>query len=87
MYKLKLYYKPTCPYCQKVLHFLKKKNIELPLRNVDADSDGRKELIKIGGKAQIPCLVIDGRALYESDEIIEWMEKNIVEKQELRSKK
>ena len=36
----------------------------------------RDELIKIGGKPQIPCLVIDGKALYESLDIIEWFKKN-----------
>ncbi len=36
----------------------------------------RDELIKIGGKPQVPCLVIDGKALYESSDIIEWLKKN-----------
>ena len=35
-----------------------------------------EELVKIGGKSQVPCLVIDGRALYESDDIIEWLKEN-----------
>ncbi|MDR2716000.1 MAG: glutathione S-transferase N-terminal domain-containing protein, partial [Coriobacteriaceae bacterium] len=30
-------------------------------------------LIKIGGKKQIPCLVIEGKALYESDDIIAYL--------------
>jgi len=36
----------------------------------------RDELIKIGGKPQVPCLVIDGKVLYESLDIIEWFKKN-----------
>ena len=36
----------------------------------------RDELIKIGGKGQVPCLVNDGKALYESTDIIEWFKKN-----------
>ena len=35
-----------------------------------------EELIKIGGKPQVPCLVIDGKALYESLDIIEWFKRN-----------
>jgi len=34
------------------------------------------ELIKIGGKSQVPCLVINGRALYESQDIIKWFDEN-----------
>ena len=36
----------------------------------------RAELIAIGGKPQVPCLVIDGKALYESLDIIDWVRKN-----------
>jgi len=39
------------------------------------------ELIKIGGKPQVPCLIIGGaKALYESWDIIEWFRKNYVKK-------
>jgi glutathione S-transferase len=33
----------------------------------------QNDLIKIGGKKQIPCLVIEGKALYESDDIIAYL--------------
>ena len=36
----------------------------------------RRELIDIGGKAQVPCLIVDGRAIYESDAIIAWLRQN-----------
>ena len=52
------YYKPTCPFCQKVLNFMKIKGISLPLKNVDEHQEGRKELMEIGGKAQVPCLFL-----------------------------
>lgn len=77
MPKLLLYYKPTCPFCQKVFNFMKTKGISLPLRNVDEHLEGRKELIEIGGKAQVPCLLIDGKALYESDDIVAWLKENV----------
>ena len=40
------------------------------------DSNATTELIQIGGKTQVPCLIIDGQALYESDDIIDWLKKN-----------
>ena len=40
------------------------------------DSAVRDELIKIGGDSQVPCLTIDGQAMYESDDIIDWLKEN-----------
>lgn len=76
MPELKLYYKPTCPFCRKVLYYMETRGLEVPLCNVDAARGLREELVRIGGKAQVPCLVIDGKALYESDDIIDWLEEN-----------
>jgi len=33
-----LYYKSTCPYCQKVLNFIDEQGIELPLKNIDQNA-------------------------------------------------
>ena len=70
-----LYYKPTCSFSQKVLKFLEENDIELPLKNIDKDPKAKEELLHLGGKAQIPCLFIDGKALYESNDIIEWLKE------------
>lgn len=76
MAQLTLYYKPSCPYCQKVLRFLRAASIDLPLKNTIEDGKNANALIEIGGKRQVPCLVIDGKALYESDDIIMWLKQN-----------
>ena len=73
MDKLQLFYKPTCPFCHKVLTFLEAHQRELPLRDIDHDPAARDELLKTGGKTQVPCLFIDGQPLYESDDIIAWL--------------
>lgn len=78
MPKLVLYYMPSCPYCQKVLRYMESNNIEIPLKNIREDSAIREELITIGGKGQVPCLVIDRKAMYESDDIIEWLKENFI---------
>ena len=65
-----LYIKPTCPYCQKVLRFMEAHDIKIALRDTSADPEAREELVRVGGKAQVPCLFIDGTPLYESDDII-----------------
>ena len=76
MSHLTLYYKPTCPYCQKVLTHMDQNGISVPLKNRDENPHIRQELINIGGKPQVPCLTIDGKALYESDDIIQWFRQN-----------
>jgi len=47
---------------------LDKKNITKPAI--------RAELIEIGGKGQVPCLVHNGKPLYESTDIINWLAQN-----------
>lgn len=70
-----LYYKPSCPYCQKVLRYLDSQNQKIPLKDTN-NQKYRAELIQIGGKAQVPCLVINGHALYESDDIIAYLKQH-----------
>lgn len=72
---LVLYYKPSCPFSQKVLKFLEKNNLDVPLKNVDEDNKAREELLHLGGKTQVPCLFIDGTPLYESGDIIDWLKE------------
>ena len=73
---LVLYYKPSCPYCQKVLNFLEKNNKEISLKNVEEHPGAKDELLHLGGKTQIPCLFINGKPLYESQAIIDWLNEN-----------
>ena len=73
---LLLYIMPGCPYCSKVLRFMKERGIEVPLRST-SEPGARAELIEKGGKFQAPCLFIDGAPLYESDDIIAWLGANL----------
>ena len=38
--------------------------------------ENRERLIRDGGKLQVPCLFIDGKPLYESDDIVAWLRAN-----------
>ncbi|MGM0420074.1 MAG: glutaredoxin family protein [Bacillota bacterium] len=79
MDELKLYYFPSCPYCQKVLDFLDEHDIEVDLVDINEVEGARKTLKDKGGKAQVPCLFIEDEPLYESDDIIEWFKDNYIE--------
>ena len=77
-HELELFVKPTCPYCIKVMNFMSENSITIPLRDIVADESAAETLIAIGGKRQVPCLFIDGKPLYESGDIIEWLRDNVL---------
>lgn len=77
MNKLVLFYKPTCPFCQKVLAYLDERNIDIEKRDILQDQQALEELINVGGKKQVPCLFIDDKPLYESNDIISYIAKNL----------
>ncbi|MCB0044608.1 MAG: glutathione S-transferase N-terminal domain-containing protein [Caldilineaceae bacterium] len=76
---LLLYKMDACPYCIRVMNFMQANQIEIPQRSTDTDPAARADLIEAGGKAQVPALQIDGEILYESGDIIAWMEEHLLE--------
>jgi len=79
MFDLVLYYYPTCPYCRKVTKFIDKHDLEeIELKNINQDEEAEAELIEVGGKRQVPCLFINGKPLYESNDIINLFKFNLV---------
>lgn len=75
-HNLVLFYKPSCPYCKKVLTAINTADKGIQLKNIQSDKQATHELLRIGGKRQVPCLIIDGKPLYESQAIIEWLSQN-----------
>lgn len=67
-----LYVKNHCGASRAVL--LARNNLHLdtrlPVRNVSEESAARDMLISIAGKDQAPCLIVGGKPLHESKEII-----------------
>ncbi len=74
---LELYYQPTCPYCLKVLRFMEANGIDFEKKNT-MDADNRARLLKVGGMNQVPCLFIEGKPLYESNDIIAYLRKRFL---------
>ena len=71
-----LYYTSWCPYCQKVFKCLEQMGRQIPSKEISQDPKGKEELREKGGKSQVPCLFIDGKPLYESDQIIDWLRQH-----------
>lgn len=80
--KLSLYQFFACPFCIKTRRAMYKMNLPIVKRNASQGSPFRDELLEGGGKIQTPCLRIetdDGvEWLYESSEIISYLEKRFV---------
>jgi glutathione S-transferase len=72
---LTLYYKPTCPHCERVLAAAEELGISFNLKDITADETLRDELIEKGGKKQVPYLVDPDRnvSMYESGDIIDYL--------------
>ncbi len=74
---LELYKFDTCPYCRRVFDVIDRLGLEIPRRDIRTDPEALATLIQVGGKRQVPCLFIDGKPLYESGDIIAWLETNL----------
>lgn len=72
---LTLYYKPTCPYSQRVLGEAEALGIRFDLKDISNDPILRDELIARGGKKQTPYFVDPerGEEMYESGDIIAYL--------------
>lgn len=74
---LSLYYKESCPFCQRVLEMAENLKVEFDLKDIE-DEAIAAELIEKGGKRQVPYLVDTERdvAMYESGDIIDYIREH-----------
>ena len=74
---LVLYKFDTCGYCQRVMRRARDLRIPLRYRDTIRDPEARQTLLRIGGKTQVPCLFINGKPMYESQDIIRYLETEV----------
>lgn len=75
--KLELFIMQGCPYCQRVLRNIAKSGrTDIELHDINMSREDNARLIEVGGMRQVPCLFIDGRPMYESLDIIDWLESH-----------
>lgn len=81
--KLELYYSASCPFSRKVLNYVSQSGIEGKVvpHDVDRDPKTAERHMELNGTDQVPCLVINGKPMLESDEIIEWLDENVASEQ------
>ena len=75
--KLELYKFDSCPYCRRVMnHIASAGRTDVAYRDIHESRENRERLIRDGGMEQVPCLFIDGKPLYESMDIIRWLDEH-----------
>ncbi len=70
---IKLYTGNYCPYCVRVRKELER--LDLDYEVVNADADGREEVISLSGQRKIPILTIGDEVLVDSSRIIRELRK------------
>lgn len=74
---LELFKFDECPYCRKVMKYIKENDrTDIVFRDIHKETESFDRLLSVGGKEQVPCLFIDGDPLYESMDIIAWLEEH-----------
>ncbi len=66
--EIKLYTGAYCPYCLRVRKELER--LDLDYEVVNADADGREEVIQLSGQRAIPILTVGDEVLVDSSHII-----------------
>ena len=68
----------SCPYCHKVMDFLKENNIKYHKFDI-INKDNVLRLLSVGGKEHVPFLYDEdtNEKIYESDDIIEYIKKTL----------
>jgi len=76
---MELYQFASCPYCQKVIRGMKsfglEENKDFQLIEASRGTPGRATVEKLGGLSQVPFLVDGSVKMYESDDILTYLEK------------
>jgi glutaredoxin 3 len=73
--KLELYHFESCPYCGKVRKTIEELGVKSQVQYFDIlkDPSAHERLMKMNDDEQVPCLVVDGKPILESDDIITWL--------------
>lgn len=74
---LELYKFDACPYCQRVMKTIEDKKIKVTYLDIYENTHHMQKLMLITGKKTVPCLFIDGDPMFESLDIIQWLETHL----------
>ena len=72
---VELFYRETCPYSSKVREFIRDAGLlsKIEQHDVEEDAESLDELMELNDDDQVPCLVVDGEPILESEAIVDWL--------------
>lgn len=80
---IKLFVKEGCPYCRKVISKINelnlKEGIDYGLTDAAPGTHGRTVILERGGKSQVPFMIDDDVYMYESGNIIKYIQAKFAE--------
>jgi len=71
---LTLYKFDSCFFCRRVFQVIDDLEIPVRYRDIRSEAGAREELAEKGGSTQVPCLFVDSKPIYESQDIIRYLE-------------
>ena len=76
--KLELYYYTQCPFCMMVLKKIEALELQenIDFKNTLEQPENRQKHLEKTGRTTVPCLYIDGEPMFESSDIMAWLEDN-----------
>ncbi|HLG19610.1 MAG TPA: glutathione S-transferase N-terminal domain-containing protein [Bdellovibrionota bacterium] len=79
--ELILYHFEGCPYCTFVKNAIDRLQVpDVQYRDILEQPQYRDELVKMNGTRQVPCLLIDGKPMLESADIVRFLEEKFGKK-------
>lgn len=79
--QIELYHLQECPYSAKVRRFIDAEglNSHIEYHEISEEPESEETLRKLTGDEQVPCLVVDGKPILESDDIVDWLDDHKAE--------
>ena len=74
--KLELYKFDSCPFCVRVMDHISSLGVKVEMKDIMTDSQNLARLQQDTGRRTVPCLYIDGKPMFESADIMNWLSEN-----------
>jgi len=73
---LALYKSDRCPFCFRVYRAIDRLGVNVEYRDVRVEPRWKSDLLERTGRTQVPCLFVDGEPMFESLDIVRWLERS-----------
>jgi glutaredoxin 2 len=75
--ELTLFKYDACPFCQRVMGVIDELGITVEMRDTRRDPEARRQAVQLGGRTQVPMLLVNGEPMYESSDIVHYLRTEV----------